>query len=378
MGTRENREDCEKQMERRFYDELAKKSLGGKPLSDESCLQILTSPEVELLPLLDAAYQVRKKYTGKAVQLHIINNAQNGFCPEDCYYCAQAKPSNANIEAYSIKPDEEILAEAQCAYESGAYRYCMVFAGRGPSKKRVAHLAKLIKGIKSRYPIQVCLSAGLMDKEKAQILKDAGLDRLNHNLNTSEGHYPNICTTHTYQDRLDTLHAAQAVGVELCSGIIVGMGEKVEDVIGVAKTLRKLKVQSIPVNFLLPIPGNVLSKDPDLSPEYCLRVLCVYRFLNPEAEIRIAAGREAHLRSMEVMALYPANSLFVDGYLNTKGASRTRTLQMIKDAGFTIKADRSLADLLEQEEGDKNILTVDDGKDFMKDINDLRPQIQLQ
>ena len=362
-------------MERRFYDELVQVGLQGDMLSDELCLQILTSTAIELLPLLDAAYQVRKKYTGKEVQLHIINNAQNGYCPEDCHYCAQAESSDADIEAYSTKSDAEMLGEARSAYESGAYRYCMVFAGRGPSKKRVEHLARLIGEIKSRYPIQVCLSAGLIDDECAQTLKAAGLDRLNHNLNTSERHYPQICTTHTYQDRLDTLNAAQTAGIELCAGLIVGMGETEKDVIEVAKNLRDLEVQSIPVNFLIPIPGNVLSEAPDLSPEYCLRVLCLYRFLNPKAEIRIAAGREFHLRSMAVMALYPANSLFVEGYLNARGASRRQTLQMIKDAGFTIKADRALEELLKQEDEAQNLLTIDDRKTLLKDIKDLRPQI---
>lgn len=362
-------------MERRFYHELAQAGLQGDMLSDQLCLDILTSAAIELLPLLDAAYQVRKKYTGNEVQLHIINNAQNGHCPEDCHYCAQAKSSDADIETYPVKSDAEMLDEAQTAYESGAYRYCMVFAGRSPSKKRVAHIAKLIQKIKARYPIEVCLSAGLIDDVSAQTLKAAGLDRLNHNLNTSERHYPKICTTHTYQDRLDTLLAARTADIELCAGIIVGMGEVEKDVVEVAKTLRELKIQSIPVNFLIPIPGNALSEAPNLTPEYCLRVLCLYRFLNPKAEIRIAAGREVHLRSMEVMALYPANSLFVEGYLNTRGASRRQTLQMIKDAGFTIKADRALEALLEQEAKTQNLLTIDERKTLLKDIKDLRPQI---
>ena len=365
-------------MKRTFYHELAQNSVQREILSDELCLQILTSPEVELLPLLDASYQVRRKYTGKEVQLHIINNSQNGYCPEDCHYCAQAKSSNANIEAYPLKPDAEILAEAQHAYESGAYRYCMVFAGRGPSKKRITHLAKLIKEIKSRYPLQVCLSAGLISQEGAQVLKEAELDRLNHNLNTSKAHYPNICTTHRYADRIDTLSVAREAGIGLCSGVIVGLGEQADDIIEVAKTLRQLQVRSIPVNFLIPIEGNVLSETPDLSPVYCLRVLCLYRFLNPEAEIRVAAGREMHLRSMEVMALYPANSLFVDGYLNAKGASRFRTLQMIKDAGFTVKGDRSLDNLLKAEEQDKNGAEVTEPQNLLKGINDLRPRIQIQ
>ncbi len=365
-------------MESAFYDELTEKSINGERLPDELCLVILTSPRVELLRLLDAAYQVRKKYTGNEVQLHIINNAQNGGCPEDCHYCTQAKSSTTGIETYPVKPEAEILDEAQRAYESGAYRYCMVFAGRGPSKSRIKRLAGLIKTIKSQFPIQVCLSAGLINREGVDILKDAGLDRLNHNLNTSEVHYPNVCTTHTYTDRMDTLKAAREVGVELCSGLIVGMGENSKDIVEVAKTLRELRVSSIPVNFLLPFDGNVFSAAPDITPDYCLRVLCLFRLLNSDAEIRVAAGREVHLRSMEVMALYPANSLFIDGYLNAKGASRARTLKMIQDAGFTIKADQSLEHLLEREKERGKSLSVLNEDKPMKNLNELRPNFRVR
>ena len=365
-------------MERAFYDELAEKSINGEIPSDAMCLEILTSPRIELLRLLDAAYQVRRKYTGNEVQLHIINNAQNGGCPEDCHYCTQAKSSTTGIETFPVKPDAEILAEAQRAYESGAYRYCMVFAGRGPTKSRIERLARVIKTIKSKLPLQVCLSAGLINREGVGILRDAGLDRLNHNLNTSEGHYPSVCTTHTYADRMDTLKAARDVGVELCSGLIVGMGENADDIVEVAKTLRELRVSSIPVNFLLPFDGNVFSDVPDIAPDYCLRVLCLFRLLNSRAEIRVAAGREFHLRSMEVMALYPANSLFIDGYLNAKGASRSRTLKMIQDAGFTIKADQSLEHLLEREkERDESLSVLNRGKP-MKNLNELRPNFRAR
>ena len=192
-----------------------------------------------------------KTYFQNEVQLHILNNAQNGYCPEDCGYCAQASSATTDIEAYPLKPDAEILEEAKRAYESGAYRYCIVLSGRGPSPKRVSHLADLIHTVKTHYPIEVCLSAGLIDMESAYILKAAGLDRLNHNLNTSEAHYPNICSTHTYQDRMETLQAAQTVGLACCSGVIVGMGEETDDLIQVAKSLRQLKVASLPVNFFL-------------------------------------------------------------------------------------------------------------------------------
>ena len=362
-------------MEKEFYCELALQSMQGELLADELCMQILTaSSGTELLPLLDAAYQVRKKYFGNEVQLHMINNAQNGYCPEDCHYCSQANSSDADIEKYALKSDKEIIDEAERAYKAGAFRYCMVFAGRGPSKKRVEHLAQLVRDIKALFPIQVCISAGIIDKEDAQVLKHAGLDRLNHNINTSETNYPNICTTHTYADRINTLQVAEQVGIELCSGIIVGMGERTEDLIELAKTFRELGVSSIPINYLIPFEGNVLSQTPELDPEYCLRILALYRLVNPDADIRVAAGRELHFRSMEVMALYPANSLFIDGYLNSKGGNRERVIRMIEDAGFVVKTDKDMKDLLPAE-GNRQLRVIDNHENAIKDINDLRPRL---
>ncbi len=363
-------------MKRKFYHQLADQSITKKLMSKDIAEQIIRSPEVELMPLLNAAYEVRKALVGKQVTIHIINNTQNGYCPEDCHYCVQAKSSKADIAEYPLKSDQEIMTEAKNAYEKGAHRYCMVFAGRGPSEKRIDHLAGLIKDIKKQYAIEVCVSAGLLDQNKAKTLKEAGLDRLNHNLNTSAQHYPKICTTHTYEDRLQTLSAARQVGLQLCSGVILGMGEKAEDILEMVYTLSEMKVESIPVNFYIPIKGSQLGEIRSLSPEYCLRVLCLYRFLNPSAEIRIAAGREIHLRSMEVMALYPANSLFLDGYLNAKGGGRAKTFQMIKDAGFTIESDHSLEDLLLNEESSYTQDCVDQAtKVRTKDLSELRPHL---
>jgi len=347
---------------------FAEKSLSGEALSSSEAKAILVDESIDLLPLLQAAFEVRKKHWGKDVTIHIINNTQNGSCPEDCNYCAQASSSSADIEVYGMKPKAEILKEAQAAHESGAHRYCMVLSGRGPRQKRVEHLADIIRAIKKTTPIEVCLSAGLINKENARTLKAAGLDRLNHNLNTSERIYPSVCTTHTYQDRVDTLLAAQSAGIQLCSGVIVGMGEEPEDLIEVAMHLRKLEAESIPVNFLIPIPGNKLYTAESLSPDYCLRVLCLFRFLNPKAEIRVAAGREHHLRSMESLSLYPANSLFLNGYLNTKGAEDTQALQMIKDAGFTIRSQYSVDALLKK-------MANDAGETQMKAKQDLRPAL---
>ena len=356
-------------MQPQFYQDLADRALRQEEISPEVAHTLLISPEIELLSLLNAAYQVRRHFTGKEVQIHIINNAQNGHCPEDCGYCAQAKSSQAEIEAYPMKSELEILAEAKRAYEAEAYRYCMVFAGRGPSKDRVKKLAGIIRKIKAEYPIEICVSAGLLDEEKAAVLKEAGLDRLNHNLNSSERHYAKICSTHTFQDRLQTLQAAQKVGLEICSGIIIGMGEAPEDVIEVASRLRGFRAPSIPVNFLVPIPGNAITQPQGLTPDYCLRVLCLFRFINPAAEIRAAAGRESHLRSLEVLCLYPANSLFLEGYLNTKGADRLRVLRMIRDAGFTIKADTTVTELLQPSEQEKT------PEIHLKSRSDLRPTV---
>jgi biotin synthase len=334
-----------------FYKNLEKLSLKGCTISRKNCQAILESSKVNLISLLDAAFRIRERFWGKTVTVHVINNVQNGQCVEDCQYCAQSRFSKAPINVYPMKTDAEILKEAKAAYESGAFRYCMVFSGREQGQKRIEHLTKLIRAIKAKYPLEVCVSPGFITQEQAAILKKAGLNRLNHNINTSKRYYSRICNTHSFDKRLQTIKAAQRAGLDMCSGVIVGMGETPNDVIDAALMLRKFKnVKSIPVNFLLPLQGLRLSAASRLTPEYCLRVLCLYRFLNPKAEIRIAAGREYHLRDLQALGLYPANSIFLDGYLNAKGENRLKTLQMIKDAGFSVKSEKKLDDLITQEE----------------------------
>lgn len=336
-------------IDKQWYRGLVEAGIAAKQPDDETCLQVLTDSGVELLTLLDAAFEVRKHFHGREVTVHIINNVSNGLCSEDCNYCPQSKSSTADIAAYTEKTAAEILGEAQQAYEAGAHRYCMVYAGRQPNRLRTARIAGLVRTIKSRFPMEVCVSAGIMDEADTRLLREAGLDRLNHNLNTSPQRYADICTTHSFTDRLNTLKAARKSGLEVCSGIIAGMGETAAELVELARLLHSLEAKSIPVNFLLPVAGNRLDQPQNLSPGYCLRVLCLFRFLNPRAEIRIAAGREYHLRALEVMSLYPANSLFMDGYLNTRGKSRRDTLRMIVDAGFSIRSDKTAEELLRRE-----------------------------
>ncbi len=331
-----------------LYAELARNALAGIAPSEEQSVWILDGPDVELLPLLHAAYEPRRRAFGRKVKIHVLKNVQNGLCPEDCGYCSQNKDSKAAIRKYAMKSDEQILAEAEAAANAGASRYCMVLSGRGPTVDRTMRIGKLIREIKSRWPIEVCLSAGLLGDEHARILKQAGLDRMNHNLNTSERHYATITTTHSYADRVATLEAAKRNGIESCSGMIVGMGETSIDILEVAFKLRELEVPSIPVNFLIPIDGNQMQRDGSLSPVRCLRALCLMRFVNPTAEIRVAGGREGHLRTMQPFSLYPANSLFVEGYLTTRGDAAAETYAMIRDAGFEIDGN----DLYAQENSD--------------------------
>jgi biotin synthase len=350
------------------YQRLARNALAGNAPSESDALWVLDGPDVELLPLLQAAYAPRHQAFGRKVMVHVLNNVQNGLCPEDCGYCSQNKDSKSAIRKYAMKSDEAILAEAEAAVQAGASRYCMVLSGRGPTIDRTKRIAGVIKEIKTRWPIEVCLSAGLMGDEHAQILKEAGLDRMNHNLNTSERRYDEITSTHSYADRVATLEAAKRNGIESCSGLIVGMGEDSIDIIEVAFKLRELEVPSIPVNFLIPIEGNRVRDDGSLTPDRCLRALCLMRFINPSAEIRVAGGREGHLRSMQPLSLYPANSLFVEGYLTTRGDAVEDTYAMIRDAGFEIEGNDAYDEAARSRSNDQaNDYANENANDHAKD-----------
>lgn len=320
-----------------FCRRLAGLALEGAPIPRAEAIRVLTDPDIPLLPLLDAAFVVRERHFGRGVRVHILNNVQNGLCPEDCNYCAQATTSAGEVPVYRMKSEEAIFDEAKKALDSGAYRYCLVLSGRGPGNERVEHLAGVVSRLKAAFPMEVCLSAGFIDASQAARLKEAGLDRYNHNLNTSEERYGSICHTHSYADRVATLTAARSVGLEVCSGLILGMGEGPDEVVEVALTLNRLDARSIPVNFYVHAPGSKLGVQNRLTPDFCLRALCLFRFLNPSAEVRAAGGREANLRGLESLALYPANSLFAEGYLNTGGHAADKTLRLIEDAGFSVE-----------------------------------------
>lgn len=216
----------------------------------------------------------------------------------------------------------------------------MVTSGRGPSDQDLAAIADAARAIKDAFPaLELCASMGLMTEGQARVLQHAGIGWVNHNLNTSRRFYPRICATHTYDDRVATVEAVRRAGLMTCSGGIVGMGETDEDVVDLAFAIRELQIESIPVNFLQAIPGTPLAGAPPFAARRGLKALCLFRLLNPAREIRMAAGRELHLGSNQHLALYPANSIFVSGYLTTPGQTADEARRMVRDAGFEVEGE---------------------------------------
>jgi biotin synthase len=316
------------------YQDFAAKALRDETLTRSECQAVLDTPDEQLLALLQAAFTVRSHYFGKTVRLQMLQNAKSGACQEDCHYCSQSAISTASIERYGLVPQQQMIDGARQAAASKAQRYCIVISGRSPLDREIDEIAGAVRAIKQEIPIQICCSLGLMNEQQAKRLKAAGVDRVNHNLNTSEAFHASICTTHTFQDRLSTIRNARAAGLEICSGGIVGMGEKDEDLIDLAMALRDVKPDSIPLNTLHPVAGTPLENCDQLTPQRCL-----FRFLHPRTEIRIAGGREHNLRSLQPLALYPADSVFVNGYLTTPGQPAPEVWGMIEDLGFKIEVD---------------------------------------
>ena len=323
------------------YDRIAQKALNDIPLTKEECRVVLDCPEEDILKLLHAAFQVRNRFFGKTVYLHMLFNAKSGLCSEDCSYCSQSKVSDAGIMKYPLVDTETILSGARTAENSKAKRYCIVTSGRALEKTELKKICDTIKTIKQEMKIEICTSFGLLTKDDAVELKKAGADRYNHNFNTSERYYPNICSTHSYKERIETLRNARSAGMELCCGAIFGMGESRKDIIDTAFALKDLSPDSIPVNFLNPVPGTPLENSSHLTPIKCLSILCLMRFLNPKTEIRIAGGREYNLRSLQSLSLYPANSIFISNYLTTPGQTPGEVIKMVEDMGFEIEEERS-------------------------------------
>jgi biotin synthase len=314
---------------------LAELSLNGTALTHEQCHQVLAYPDEEILVLLHEAYRVRHKYFGKHVHVQVLRNAKSGLCSEDCHYCAQSRISGAHVDKQPLVSTDVLLAEAREAALIKATRLCLSMSGTRPTGSELKQLCDTISIIKKDTGIPLCATLGLVTAEQAARLKAAGLDRVNHNLNTSRRYYDRICTTHNYQDRLDTIAVCKEAGLEICSGGIVGQGETDDDIIDMLLALREIHPQAVPINFLIPIEGTPFGHlKTDLNPQKCLKILCLTRLLNPQSEVRAAGGWEYHMRSLKPLALYAADSIFVTGYLTTGGISVEEVRGMIIDMGF--------------------------------------------
>ncbi|KAA2275646.1 MULTISPECIES: biotin synthase BioB [unclassified Staphylococcus] len=315
---------------------LAERILNQDVLSKDEALALFEDETIDTFELLNEAYIIRKHFFGKKVKLNMILNAKSGICSEDCGYCGQSVKMKEKQRYALVEPDK-IKAGAQVATENHIGTYCIVMSGRGPTNREVDHICETVHDIKALHPqLKICACLGLTNEAQAEKLKEAGVDRYNHNLNTSERYHSEVVTTHTYEDRVRTVEIMKANHISPCSGVICGMGETNEDIIDMAFALREIDADSIPINFLHPIKGTKFGGLDLLSPMKCLRIIAMFRLINPSKEIRIAGGREVHLRSLQAIALKAANSIFVGDYLIIGGQPNELDYQMIEDLGFEI------------------------------------------
>ncbi|CBT75169.1 MAG TPA: biotin synthase BioB [Glutamicibacter sp.] len=317
--------------------ELATRIEQGHELNAEEALELLSVDDAEVFRLVAAAGILRRKHFGNTVKVNYLVNLKSGLCPEDCTYCSQRLGSKAEILKYTWLKPEEAVHQAGLGIAGGASRVCMVASGKGPTDRDIDRVAAMIGSLKEEHPqVEVCACIGILKEGQAQRLKAAGADAYNHNLNTAESLYPDICSTHSYAERVSTVEQSKSAGLSPCSGLIVGLGETAEQLVEAIFALRALDADSIPVNFLMPFDGTPLQGTWNLTPLACLRILAVVRMACPDKEIRMAGGREMHLRSLQANALEVANSLFLGDYLTSEGQDAKTDLAMIADAGFVV------------------------------------------
>jgi len=320
------------------WEDLLCKSQQDLPPDREASLALLRLPDHQTLRLVEVAFQVRRHFFGDRVMVNVLTNAKSGLCSEDCHYCSQSNVSQADIQRYPMIGVEEIVTRARAAREAGGGRFCLAISTREANWREIETVCEATRQIKQELPIEVCVSMGAISEDKARALREAGVDAYNHNLNTSPDHYASICTTHRYEDRVATVEILHRVGLSVCCGVLLGMGESDEDVVEMAFALRQAAPESLPVNFLIPIAGTPLAEKGTtrhLTPWACLRYLSLFRLVNPRAALRASAGRELYLRTLQPLALMVANSLFLGGYLTSEGQSAEADWRMIHDLGLT-------------------------------------------
>ncbi|MEU0313402.1 biotin synthase BioB [Nocardioides sp. NPDC006273] len=319
------------------FDQLADRILSGGAATVDDALAALRTPDEQLMSVVAAAGRLRREHFGNTVKVNYLVNLKSGLCPENCNYCSQALGSQAPVLKYSWLTKDETLEQAGAGLRGGATRVCMVSSGRGPSERDIDKVVEMTSALKEEHEgVEVCACLGLLKDGQADRLKAAGVDAYNHNINTAESNHDNIVQTHTYDDRIDTIGKAKEAGLSPCSGLIAGLGESDEQLVEALFALKELDADSIPVNFLMPFDGTPYENTWELSPTRCVKILTMARFVCPDKEIRIAAGREMHLRSLQATALQVANSIFLGDYLTSEGQDALADLEMLRDNGFII------------------------------------------
>jgi biotin synthase len=303
-------------------------------INKKEALALAKADEHDAFELFYHANRIKQHYKADKIDLCSIVSAKTGGCTEDCSFCAQSRISSATIKKHSLVSQEEVLQSAFSAQAHGAQRFCIVTSGRATSKSDLKKISKMITLI-SQTGLYPCATLGLLRSDELSSLKEAGLVRYHHNLETSEDFFTHICSTHTYKDKVKTIMAAQKTGLSVCSGGIFGLGETWEDRIEMAFALKELNVDSVPINFLSPISGTPLGERQCLKPLEALKIIALYRLIMPDKEIRVCGGRPRTLRQLNSLVFFAgANALLIGNYLTTTGIEPQEDIQLIKDLGF--------------------------------------------
>ncbi|MCT4633840.1 MAG: biotin synthase BioB [Firmicutes bacterium] len=321
----------------KFIKELGDKILNGYEITFDEAMELVKIKEENELELLyKYADEIRDKYCGDSFDVCTIMNVKSGKCSEDCSFCAQSAHYETKCDTYDLLNADEIVERAVEMEESGAKRFSLVSSGRNLSDNDLKRLVPIYKRIKEETGLKVCASHGLLTKEQAKELKEAGVDRYHHNLESSKEHYEKVCTTHSFEDRVDTIKAVVESDLDICSGGIFGIGEGEVDRIKMAFELRKLGIKSIPVNILNPIEGTPLSASEKVGQIDALKMISIFRCILPQSFIRYGGGRSNFDDNGKKGLKAGVNAALVGNYLTTVGNSIDEDMEMIKEAGYKI------------------------------------------
>jgi biotin synthase len=306
-------------------------------ISPEEGCRLASLPDEEMPALIMCADAIRRKYKGNRIVTCSITNAKSGLCTEDCAFCAQSAHHETGIAPHPLLSEEEMVGDALKLHESGASEFSLVTSGFALTDRELETIGRAAGAIKQKTGMMLCSSLGVLSESRARRLKESGISAYHHNLETARSFFDHVCTTHDYEDDVQTVKVAKAAGFKVCCGGILGLGESWEQRVELAMTLRDLDVDSIPVNFLNPVPGTRMGERPLLSPREALKCIALFRFINPRKDITICGGREVTLRDLQSWIFAAgANGLLVGNYLTTAGRDIKADMDMIRDLGLTI------------------------------------------